>query len=319
MKFINYQAFSILLLAVAAFFGCNEAQEEENPYNHPHDPNRGIEVNNIGPEKGGLGTRVVISGDNFGNDKEKVKVFFNDKEALILQVQDNAIYAMTPKQPGEYSVISVEVDGKRAELAGQKFHYFIKSVVTTVAGKWGTAGTNPPVDGPALDATFYRPTKVAVDDVGNVLVTDDQTGARIRLISTKENKMTTVLNMIVPWSNCFNPQFTHFYVMERNAAQRPLLFYSLSKSSNYMEAEAFYDQKDATGNYIFGSYTACAIAADENYVYLMSERGERFVRVNQKTKQVELIGQSIPTGQYSHAVYNPKDKMVYLSLEASGR
>jgi hypothetical protein len=302
-----------------ALSGCSGKQDESNPYDHPHDPSRGIEVTGIGPTKGGLGTRVVISGDNFGNDKEKTNVYFNDKSALVLKVQDNAIYAMTPKQPGNLSTISVEVEGKKAELANQTFQYYIKSVVTTVAGKWGTSGTNPPIDGPALEATFYRPTKVAVDDVGNVLVTDDQTGARIRLISTQENKMTTVLNMVVPWSNCFNTQFTTFYVMERNSPQRPLLFYSLTKSSNYMEADAFYDQKDAQGEWIFGSYTACAMAADDKYVYMMSERGERFVRVDQKTKRIELIGQSIPTGQYSHAVYNPKDKMIYLSLEASGR
>jgi hypothetical protein len=310
-------------LSPALFFvflaGCGEKQDESNPYDHPHDASRNIEVTNIGPARGGLGTRVVISGDNFGNDKEKVKVYFNDKSALVLKVQDNAIYAMTPKQPGEFSTIQVEVDGKKAELANQKFQYFIKSVVTTVAGKWGTAGTNPPIDGPALEATFYRPTKVAVDDVGNVLVTDDQTGARIRLISTVENKMTTVLNMVVPWSNCFNTQFTHFYVMERNSTQRPLLFYSLSKESNYMEADAFYDQQDVQGNWLFGSYTACAIAADDQYVYMMSQNGERFVRVDQTSKKVELIGQSIPTGTYSHAVYNPKDRMIYLSLEASGR
>jgi len=311
---INFFVFVSLLLV-----SCGDKSDESNPYDKPHDPSRGVEVTGIGPTKGGLGTRVVIGGDNFGNDKEKVKVYFNDKSALVLKVQDNAIYAMTPKQPGEYSTISVEVDGKRAELVGVQFQYFIKSVVTTVAGVWGTSGTNPPVDGPALEATFYRPTKVAVDDVGNVLITDDQTGARVRLLSTQENKMTTVLNMVVPWSNCFNTQFTTFFVMERNAAQRPLLFYSLSKSSNYMEAEAYYDQKDESGNYLFGSYTACAIAADDKYVYMMSESGERFVRVDQQTKKVERIGMSIPTGQYSHAVFNPNDKMIYLSLEASGR
>ncbi|MDR1861077.1 MAG: IPT/TIG domain-containing protein [Bacteroidales bacterium] len=310
------------VLAVVLFLGfaaCGDSSEgEDNPYDHPYDPSRAVSVTGIGPNKGGLGTRVVISGDNFGNDKDKVQVFFNDKSALVLKVQDNAIYAMTPKQPGEFSTIKVVIDGKEAILEGTQFQYYIKAVVTTVAGKWNTS-TNPPTDGPALDATFYRPTKVAVDDIGNVLVTDDQTGARVRLISTKDEKMTTVLTMSVPWSNCFNPQFSTFFVMERNSSARPKLFYSLSKSSNYVESELFQDQQDANGVWIFGSYTACAIAADEEYVYMMSESGERFVRVHQVTKKVELIGQQIPTGQYSHAVFNPVDRKIYLSLEQSGR
>ena len=191
-------------------------------------------------------------------------------------------------------------------------------MVTTIAGIWNVSG-NPPVDGPALDATFYRPAKIAVDDIGNVLVADDQTGARMRLISTTENKMTTVLNMKVPWSTTFNEQFTHNYVMERWKAQRPMLFYSLSKASNYIESEIYYDQQDEQGNWIFGNYDACALGADNTYVYMMSESGERFIRVHQETRKVELIGQNIPTGQYSHMTFNAVDRKMYLSLEASGR
>ncbi|MDR2472967.1 MAG: IPT/TIG domain-containing protein, partial [Tannerella sp.] len=251
-------------------------------------------------------------------DKEKVKVYFNEKAALVLKVQDNAIYAMTPKQPGEYSTIKVEIDGKSAVLENQQFQYYIKSVVTTAAGKWATA-VGPSVDGPAAEASFTRPVKISVDDEGNVLISEDNNGNRIRLLSTKENKVTTVLNMGISWSTAFNSQFTTMYAMERNATQRPLLFWSLTKSSNYMESDAFYDQQDASGQWLFGSYAACALAADNEYVYMMSQSGERFVRVHQVTKKVELIGQSIPTGTYSHAIFNPKDKMIYLSLEASGR
>jgi len=309
----------LIFFFFSVFFpACSDKTEEVNPYNHPHNPSSPVVVTGIGPTKGGLGTKVVVSGENFGNDTSKVDLYFNSRKAMVMKVQDNAIYAMVPKQPGQYSTVKVVVDGKEGVLNDFQFRYYIEAVVTTVAGTWNKS-TNPPKDGPALEATFYRPAKIAVDDVGNVLVTDDQSGARIRLISTQENKMTTVLNMVVPWSSTFNEQFSHFYVMERNAAQRPVLFYSLSKSSNYMESDIYYDQKDAGGNYIFGSYVACALAADDKYIYMMTQSGERFVRVHQQTKTVELIGQNIPTGTYSHMVYNPKDRKMYLSLEASGR
>lgn len=312
-KFL-FMIFLTLLIACDS----NSSDDESNVYDRPHDPNKDVIVESIGPKNGGLGTKVVVSGSNFGNDKEKISLFFNDKEALIIRVQDNAIYALVPKQPGKHSTIKVVMDGKENILEDLQFRYFTKAVVTTVAGKWDVS-TNPPIDGPALDATFYRPAKIAVDDVGNVLVADDQSGARMRLISTTENKMTTVLNMSVPWSTTFNEQFTHNFVMERNTGARPILFYSLSKSSNYIDSDIYYDQQDANGNNIFGAYTACAFGADDTYVYMMTERGERFVRVHQETRKVELIGQNIPTGQYSHMTYNSVDKKMYLSLEASGR
>lgn len=309
----------LFMIFLVLFVACdNSSEEESNPYDKPHDTNKAVLVDDIGPKKGGLGTKVVVSGSNFGNDKEKVNLYFNDKEALVLRVQDNAIYALVPKQPGEFSTVKVVVDGKESILAKTQFQYYIKAVVTTIAGRWNVSA-NPPVDGPALDATFYRPAKISVDDIGNVLVVDDQSGARMRLISTRENKMTTVLNMSVPWSTTFNEQFTYNYVMERNPGARPILFYSLSKASNYIESDIFYDQQDNQGNWIFGSYTACALGADDTYVYMMSERGERFVRVHQETRKVELIGQNIPTGQYSHMIFNAVDRKMYLSLEASGR
>ncbi|MDR1171257.1 MAG: IPT/TIG domain-containing protein [Bacteroidales bacterium] len=307
------------LIFFLATMSCNNDDSgSRNPYDKPHNSSQPVAVNGIGPTTGGIGTKVVINGENFGNDVSKVSVWFNDKKALVMKVQDNAIYALVPKQPGDYSTVKVAVDGKESVLEDVQFRYFIRSTVTTVAGTWNKS-ENPPKDGSALESTFYRPAKVAVDDEGNVLVADDQSGARIRLISTKDNRMTTVLNMTVPWSCTFNEQFSHFYVMERNSGQRPLLFYSLSKESNYMIPDLFYDQIGDDGNRIFGSYTACAFAADDAYVYMMSERGERFVRVHQQTKKMELIGQSIPTGQYSHMVYNKVDGKLYLSLEASGR
>lgn len=310
----------LFMIFLSLLIACDSSNsdDESNVYDRPHDPNKSVIVESIGPKNGGLGTKVVVSGSNFGNDKEKISLFFNDKEALILRVQDNAIYALVPKQPGKYSTIKVVIDEKENVLENLKFQYYTKAVVTTVAGVWPKS-TNPPVDGPALDATFFRPAKIAVDDIGNVLVADDQSGARMRLISTSENKMTTVLNMSVPWSTTFNEQFTQNYVMERNTGARPILFYSLSKASNYINSDIFYDQKDEKGNYIFGAYTACALGADDTYVYMMTERGERFVRVHQQTRKVELIGQNIPTGQYSHMTYNSIDKKMYLSLEASGR
>lgn len=301
------------------FIACDNVSEGEvNQYDKPHDHGKDVVVEDIGPKKGGLGTKVVVSGSNFGNDKEKVSLYFNDKKALVLKVQDNAIYALTPKQPGEFSTIKVVINEKEGILKDVKFQYYIKAVVTTVAGKWNVIG-NPPIDGPALDATFYRPAKLAVDDIGNVIVADDQTGARMRLISTSENKMTTVLNMATPWSTTFNEQFTHNFVMERWKAQRPILFYSLSKEQNYTDPDIYYDQKDDNGNWIFSSYDACALGADDTYVYMMTESGERFVRVHQETRKVELIGQNIPTGRYSHMTFNAIDRKMYLSLESSGR
>ncbi len=231
-------------LFIGGLTACNDdnSSSEDNPYS----PDKPLVVSSIGPEKGGIGTRVVVSGSNFGNDISKVKLFFNQKEALILKVQNNAIYAMVPKQPGEHSTIKVAVeDGVNSDgspkyreetLKDKLFKYNIKATVTTVAGQLDVKTAK---DGPALEGSFGRPVMLAVDDEGTVLIADDG-GKMVRMLSIQDNKLNTVVSgMHEPWQCSFNLDFTNYYVLERRTSMRPLLFYGLYKSSNWQEAEAY--------------------------------------------------------------------------------
>jgi hypothetical protein len=309
-------ATSFIVYVMLLLPACSEENKtKDNPYDHSWDPSQPVVVEGIGPERGGYGTRVVVKGSNFGNDKEKIGLYFNTKKALILKVQDNAIYAMVPKQPGDFSTIKVAIEDKESVLEGVRFQYFIRSVVTTVAGVYrASLGSTAPADGPALSAVFHRPSKVSVDDEGNVLVTDDEGAGRIRLLSLEEEKLTTVLNVTRAWSSSFNPSFTRYFVMERNDAQRPILFYALSKANGYMDAEIYYDPEGLSK----GNTYACALAADDDYVYICTEYGGKFIRVHQETKKVELIG-ALTMDRYQHMAYNVLDGLMYVSFEDIGK
>jgi hypothetical protein len=233
-----------------------------------------------------------------------------------MRVRDDAIYALAPKQPGEFSTIRVVVEGKEGVLRDRQFQYFIKSSVTTVAGKLNDATS---VDGMAMEATMGRPSMLAVNDEGLLFVTDDG-GMRLRMIALAENKVTTLIEgMYRPWQCAFTPAFDKFFVLERELAPRPLLFYGLRKSGSWMERETFYDQVDSAGNYVAGRLVYSGLAADEEYVYLISAGGARFVRVHQETKKVELIGGEFGLPDWNHICYNGKDGKLYLSAESFGR
>lgn len=302
------------------------SDDKAETYDEPYSPDKPLVVSRIGPQKGGLGTRVVVSGANFGNDPDKVKLLFNSKEALILKLQSNAIYAMVPKQPGEQSTIKVRVeegkepDGtpryREAVLEDMTFQYNIKATVTTVAGQ---LGVNKVKDGMALEASFGRPVMLAVDNTGTLLIADDG-GKMVRMLSIQDNKLSTVLSgMHEPWQCSYNLDFTRYYVVERRTSQRPLLFYGLFKESNWQEAEAFYDQKDDNGNYIAGSMDYFGLAADDRYVFLLSSSGKRLIRVDQETRKVELIGENLNMDSWAHIAYNKKNGYLYVTSEAWGR
>lgn len=296
------QFFSAMLLIVLSP-SCNDRNNDENnPYDIPHTVGKPVVVQDISPKEGGLGTRVVVSGANFGNDKEKVKLFFNKKEAFILKIQDNAIYAMVPKQPGEHSTIKVVVlekenpegtfEGVEAELADTYFKYRLRATVTTVAGK---VGVNQVKDGTLTESTFGKPVMLTVDSAENIVFVVDNVGSpSVRLLSLKENRIKTVISKLhVPWSCAFNSQYTEFYVIEADARSRPLLFYRLTKESNWIDGEPFYDQKNDNGEYIAGRLNYYGLTADDKYIYLLASGGERLIRIDQKTRKIELIGESL--------------------------
>ena len=307
---------------------CNSDNKDNvNPYDKPHRPNEPVLVNGMGPTSGGLGTRVVVTGENFGNDKSKVSLFFNEKKALIITMQDNAIYALVPRQPGEFSTVKVVVGEKEYILEDVKFQYFISEIVSTVAGVQGPNG-RAPVDGPAFQAVFTRIAKSGVDSDGNVIILDDS-GNRVRLYSPKEQQVITLFTGGGrPWCCGWNPQRTEFYIGERGVA-RPTLGYILKDGTNYAETyEIIVDQRDAEGQWIYqnavqlsgNEITPIAITSDETYIYIMSAFANVFVRIHQVTKKMELIGKQIGTiGEFFNMVYSPFDKKIYVCSFANGR
>jgi hypothetical protein len=305
-------------ICLPGFISCGDKAENENPYDKPHNPRNAIVVNDIGPESGGIGTKVVVAGSNFGNDPSKVELYFNSKKAFVMKVQDNAIYALTPKQPGDFSTIKVVIGDKDAVLEGKQFRYFTRASVTTVAGKVGVSAY---ADGPALEATFVRTAMVAVDKDNQIIfVSDDQGSNRIRMISLQDNKVTTVIDgMNSPWQSAFNLSSDKFFVVERAASTKPLLFYALYKKSNWLERDPFYDQTDAAGNYIGGSRAFYGLAADDEYVYLLATSGQKFLRIHQESRKVELIGENLGMESWTHIAFNPKDRLIYASAESWGR
>lgn len=89
-----WMVFGFLLLIV----GCNEDKKST-----AFDPNQPVKFTEFMPDSGGIRTKFIVKGSNFGEDKSQVKVYFkdevgNEREALVLGVKPDVIYAQVPKQ-----------------------------------------------------------------------------------------------------------------------------------------------------------------------------------------------------------------------------
>ena len=129
------------------------------------------------PTSGPKTTVVTINGTGFGIglNNDRVKVFFNDKQAEIQAITDTQITAIVPPRAFTGKV-KVVVEG--VELLGDTFTYLITDIqVSTLAGStFGFA------DGTGTNAQFAAPKGVAVDAQGTVYVADSFNN-KIRKIS----------------------------------------------------------------------------------------------------------------------------------------
>lgn len=119
----------------------------------PFDPSRPVVVSDFNPKSGGMGQRLVIYGENFGNDPDSVSVFIGGKKAVVISVEGESLYCLVPRKAytGE---IEVHVGNQGKKVIGKAemlFDYQRKMVVSTVVGYRNARGDEPWKDGKFKD------------------------------------------------------------------------------------------------------------------------------------------------------------------------
>jgi len=180
MNIINiFKKISIICFftAIAFFWSCGEDGESIAKYN----PSKRVTLSGFYPETGGLATKFIISGDNFGADLSKIKVYFTgiigedgttpvSVRAPLIGSNGDHIYGLTPRLSHmKECTISVVVGKDSVIFSDKRFIYQTLTIVTTVAGKKGTTVFR---GGTLSEATFGRPHTLAVDSKGNIFVSE---------------------------------------------------------------------------------------------------------------------------------------------------
>ena len=151
------KAFFLFLLCTAFAISCskdntNEVLPEVLP-----------EVISIEPLTGILTSTVTVTGKNFSTSIAENEVTFNGKPAIITAATETELVVQVPPAADSGPVL-VTTKGKTA-VNQPEFTY--QWVVTTIAGS-----TEGYVDGKGSEAKFYSPSGIAVDEQGNMFITD---------------------------------------------------------------------------------------------------------------------------------------------------
>lgn len=128
-------------VAMAAGFvtSCNDDDETTN-VDVAFDPSKPVVVSDFMPKNAGQYEQILVYGSNFGNDKDRVKLYVGGKEALIVNVVNDKIYGYVPVGAFGPSVEVALLDENGEEIRrgasseDTPFGYVRKTVVGTLCG-----------------------------------------------------------------------------------------------------------------------------------------------------------------------------------------
>lgn len=171
MKKLNFYRLSVavaLMSMTAGLQSCSDSDDNKAEYN----PSAPVEVTDYYPTEGGVATKLILNGSNFGTDVSKIQVLVNEYPAAVVSSVGDQIYAICPRKPGEGDEnniidckVAVIVDGRRVEYP-VNFKYQIQTVVTTVCGM--KDAPDDPITGNLAQTSMPPVTYLAVDNDNNI-------------------------------------------------------------------------------------------------------------------------------------------------------
>ena len=178
MKFnlLNIKLGLSLFIGISVFWGCDNNLAPINQYQvTPPDLSKRSVFESFSPDSGGIGTQLIIRGKNFGSDPEYVRVTVNNKEATVVRMDDEMIYAIVPARADTgYVRLYIGKDDNVEEYSSEsKFCYQFKRNVTTMVGQQGMKGRE---DGSYAACKLQRPWFLLTDKDGTVFFVDEGRG-----------------------------------------------------------------------------------------------------------------------------------------------
>jgi len=296
---------TIIILCLLALAGCGDKKNEDGRTS-PYDPSLPTEVTSFMPDSGRIREKVIVKGNNFGNDRENVKVFFIDalteRPSTVIGVDNSTIYCLAPRQISGDNRVRVQV-GDRVVTPADVFRYSASENVSTLTGSsWGAK------DGTLAEAQFaYMHGIAALGDEAVLVFQRDEPS--VRYVSVPDNAVITVHAGF----RAGKPAVTQ----DRNTVyatgwDTPHTIYRYSRDAGWAPSRI-----GELG--VFARIRALALDESEQWLYFCDRDGQ-FGRFEIATQEVEILNPSldiVKSGDGGYLIFDPFRDCFYLSVQAA--
>ena len=188
-KFIkqNCVLFMIAMVCAALFMVSCDEKSESSRVEYPYDKSKPTLLGSFYPDEGKFQEKVILNGDNFPNDLEMMRVYFNQRRAPIVGTTGKRLYVMAPRLPGNmpgkeppalgkgFCEISVVIlDQQTGDVRDSltykdaTFLYQESITVTTIAGN----GSQTDFQEGVLSSAILQPKYVCCDNENNIFISN---------------------------------------------------------------------------------------------------------------------------------------------------
>ena len=280
-----------LLTLLLSFLGCKkESKTEQQVY----DPNKSVALSSFRPAEGGVGTQMVIYGDNFGTDTSLIKVFINNKRAPLIGANGSILYVLVPSRAdiGLVKVLVGAGDNVQEISSKEQFKYIFRPAVSTLAGFTDKDGKTAIVDGPLDKAQFEEPYWLTFDQNKNIYLLEQYRGLRFIDMAKKEVKtlFRTGKGLDRPRTLAFNLTWDTLFVSNDQGDERGLSTAITTPASGFTQWTSYIYKKQTnggavqpqTGDYFYNSYEKGEVfkwnrdTRSEEYMYRVADNGWEF-------------------------------------------
>jgi len=222
------------------------------------DPSKPVVVSDFNPKSGGMGQRLVIYGQNFGNDPEDITVTIGGKKAIVINVVGESLYCLVPKQAYTGEVV-VRVGKKSTEVIGKAdklFDYQRNMVVSTLIGYRNDRGDEPWKDGKFKDedqnkmaSGFWNPSFMKFDPLNpkHLWMTFDGNNG-LYLINFEDSTVTKKRSDFDrPRSIDFTIDNQYMIIAEDRGGENDRATYRLSRERNWQDMEILTRYRQCNG------------------------------------------------------------------------
>jgi sugar lactone lactonase YvrE len=238
---------TFLILFISFFFIKCKDNDNSSP---TYDPGTPIVCEEFFPETGGVGTQLVIRGQNFGSDTSLVKVSVNDKEAAVIGVNDTHIYAVVPRRAdvGPVKVTIGKDDQAQTYTFPQNFDYKFSQVVSTLSGHTRNDGSSEVINGTLEEAWFVEPRTLTIDNEGDLYLIESNRG--LRVISQKRNEVTSPFRgsggMSRPVMLAFSNDQNTLYITNEEGHDMGVGVFTTTRDNGFMNARELLKQRETS-------------------------------------------------------------------------